>query len=64
MSESELGGVGEGLCGLDRAQPLTQLQLGNELPSLHNPLKRRGIMLTIYYETAYSCCTDTSAGPD
>ena len=33
---SELGGVGEGLCGLDRAQPLTQLQLGNELPSLHN----------------------------
>jgi hypothetical protein len=65
---SELGGVGEGLCGLDRAEPLTaatseqvrksrclshrrggrgvtertysltQLQLGNKLPSLRNPL--------------------------
>jgi hypothetical protein len=35
---SELGGVGEGLCPLDSAQPLTQLQLGNKLPSLRNPL--------------------------
>ena len=35
---SELGGVGEGLYGFDRAEPLTQLQLGNELPSLRNPL--------------------------
>jgi hypothetical protein len=35
---SELGGVGEGLCPVDRADPLTQLQLGNELPSLRNPL--------------------------
>ena len=35
---SELGGVGEGLCPVDRTDPLTQLQLGNELPSLRNPL--------------------------
>ena len=35
---SELGGVGEGLCPVDRADPLTQLQLGNKLPSLRNPL--------------------------
>ena len=35
---SELGGVGEGLCPLDSAQPLTQQQLGNKLPSLRNPL--------------------------
>lgn len=34
----ELGGVGEGLCPVDRADPLTQLQLGNKLPSLRNPL--------------------------
>ena len=38
MSASELGGVGEGLWFIDRAQPLTQLQLGSELPSLRNPL--------------------------
>ena len=37
---SKLGGVGEGLCALDRAQPLTQLQLGNELPSFRNPLPK------------------------
>jgi hypothetical protein len=35
---SELGGVGEGLCPLDSAQPLTQLQLGNRVPSFRNPL--------------------------
>ena len=35
---SELGGVGEGLCPVDRTDPLTQLQLGNKLPSLRNPL--------------------------
>ncbi len=35
---SELGGVGEGLCPVDRADPLTQLQLGNKLPSFRNPL--------------------------
>ena len=35
---SELGGIGEGLCPVDNAQPLTQLQLGNKLPSLRNPL--------------------------
>jgi hypothetical protein len=35
---SELDGVGEGLCPVDRADPPTQLQLGNELPSLRNPL--------------------------
>jgi hypothetical protein len=34
---SELGGVGEGLRPVDRADPLTQLQLGNKLPSLRNP---------------------------
>ncbi len=33
-----LGGVGEGLYAIDNAQPLTQLRLGSELPSLHNPL--------------------------
>ena len=37
MSERELGGVGEGLGVLGRAQPLTQLQLGSTLPSLRNP---------------------------
>ena len=35
---SELGGVGEGLYPADRADPLTQLQLGNTLPSFRNPL--------------------------
>ena len=34
---SELGGVGEGLSSLDNAQPLTQLPLGNKLPSFRNP---------------------------
>jgi hypothetical protein len=33
-----LGGVGEGLCIIDRAQPLTQLRLASELASLRNPL--------------------------
>jgi hypothetical protein len=37
---AELGGFGKGLCAVDSAQPLTQLQLGNELPSLRNPLPR------------------------
>jgi hypothetical protein len=37
---SELGGVGEGFCPIDSAQPLTQLQLGNKLPSLRNPLPK------------------------
>jgi hypothetical protein len=35
---SELGGVGEGLWVVDRAEPLTQLQLGSKLPSFRNPL--------------------------
>ncbi len=38
MSARELGGVGEGLRAVDRAEPLAQLQLGNKLPSLRNPL--------------------------
>ena len=36
--QSELGGVGEGLWVIDRAQPLTQLRLASELASLRNPL--------------------------
>ena len=40
--QRELGGVGEGLCAVDGSQPLTQLQLGNELPSFRNPLPLRG----------------------
>ena len=40
---SELGGVGEGLCLIDKAQPLTQLRLASKLASLRNPLpKERG----------------------
>jgi hypothetical protein len=35
---SELGGVGEGMCAIDGAEPLTQLRLGSKLPSLRNPL--------------------------
>jgi hypothetical protein len=35
---SELGEVGEGLDPIDRADPLTQLQLDSKLPSLRNPL--------------------------
>ena len=35
---SECGGVGEGLCPVDSAHPLTQLQLGRKLPRLRNPL--------------------------
>jgi hypothetical protein len=47
MSECELGGVGEGLWVIDSAHPLTQLQLGNKLPSLHNPLPlERDMILT------------------
>ena len=38
MSASELGGIGEGLCSIDRTQPLTQLRVGSTLPTLHNPL--------------------------
>ena len=38
LDPGELGGVGEGMRPLDSAQPLTQLQLGNRLPSLRNPL--------------------------
>ena len=34
---SELGGVGEGLSFIDRAQPLTQLRLANTFTSLRNP---------------------------
>ena len=34
----ELGVVGEGLWVIDRTQPLTQLPLGNKLPSFRNPL--------------------------
>jgi hypothetical protein len=34
---SELGEVGEGLWVVDRAEPLTQLPLVNELPSFRNP---------------------------
>jgi hypothetical protein len=40
LVEGELGGVGEGLWAIDRAQPLTQLQLGCEQPSLRNPLPK------------------------
>ena len=36
--QSELGEVGEGLWAIEGTQPLTQLQLGSELPSFHNPL--------------------------
>jgi hypothetical protein len=35
---SELGGIGEGACAIDRAEPLTQLHLGNKLPRFRNPL--------------------------
>ena len=35
---SELGEIGEGLCAIDRAQPLTQLRVGSKLPTLRNPL--------------------------
>jgi hypothetical protein len=35
---SELGGVGEGVCAIGRAKPLTQLRLRSKLPSLRNPL--------------------------
>ena len=38
MSQRELGGVGEGVSVIDRAQPLTQLQLGSKLQSFRNPL--------------------------
>jgi hypothetical protein len=41
LDPGELGGVGEGVCVIDGAQPLTQLQLGNKLPSLRNPLLLR-----------------------
>lgn len=37
---SELGGVGEGLYGLDRAQPLTQLRVSSKLLTLRNPLPK------------------------
>ncbi len=37
-SESELGGVGEGFCAVDRAHPLTQLRLAAKAASLRNPL--------------------------
>jgi hypothetical protein len=44
---SELGGVGEGLCPVDRADPLTQLRLSSEPPSLRNPLPTgEGSLLT------------------
>jgi hypothetical protein len=43
LDPGELGKVGEGLRPIDNPQPLTQLQLGNKLPSLRNPLpKERG----------------------
>ena len=42
MSASELGGVGEGLCVVDKAEPLTQLRLTAFAKatalSLRNPL--------------------------
>jgi hypothetical protein len=38
QERSELAGVGEGLCFVDRAHPFTHLQLGNKLLSLRNPL--------------------------
>ncbi len=38
-----LAGVGEGLCPIDGAQPLTQLRVSSKLPTLRNPLpKERG----------------------
>jgi hypothetical protein len=40
LDPGELGGVGEGLWAIDNQQPLTQLQLGNKLPSLRNPLPK------------------------
>jgi hypothetical protein len=33
-----LGEVGEGLCAIGRAHPLTQLRLANKFASLRNPL--------------------------
>ena len=36
--QSELGKVGEGLCAIDKAEPLTQLRLTNKFASLRNPL--------------------------
>jgi hypothetical protein len=35
---SELGGVGEGVCPVDRADPLTQLRVSSKLLTLRNPL--------------------------
>jgi hypothetical protein len=92
LDPGELGGVGEGLCSVDGAQPLTaatrqraaksrclskgrdgsfdpgdpqpltQLQLGNKLPSLRNPLpKERGVVVSLSYETAYSHCPAITA---
>jgi hypothetical protein len=41
---SELGGVGEGLCPADSAQPLTQLRLASKLASLRNPLPQERVL--------------------
>lgn len=38
LSLQRLGEVGEGLCAIGRAGPLTQLHLGSKLPSFRNPL--------------------------
>jgi hypothetical protein len=36
--QRSLGGIGEGLCAIGGAEPLTQLRLASMLASLHNPL--------------------------
>jgi hypothetical protein len=38
--QSRLGGIGEGLCAIGGAEPLTQLRLASKLASLYNPLPR------------------------
>jgi hypothetical protein len=46
-----LGGVGEGLCAIEGAEPLTQLRLASKLASLHNPLPKERVHLTFAFNT-------------
>ena len=50
LDPGELAGVGEGLCPVDGAQPLTQLQLGSTAAKLSQPSpNRRGIFATVLH---------------
>lgn len=56
LDPGELAGVGEGFCLVDRAHPLTQLQLGSAAAKLSQPSPDGRRIKALSYTPSLSLC--------